>query len=138
LEAVDIDFIAACAGGRRVHALALGQGAVGRDEGREAFFEQRQRAAIEPAAHVACPAQPAVGGGRGQHQRADVARRRARASAGGEAGDDEFVALAAFELDPVGRAPAAVGGAGALADDTFHAQLAGAGQQAVRVGRQML
>ena len=118
--------------------MPFGQRSVGRDERRQALLEASQRAAVEAAAHVAGPAQAAGRIGRGQHQRAQVAGRRARALAGGETGDDEFVTLTAFELDPVRRAPVAVGGAGALADHAFHAQLAGAGQQAVRVGRQLL
>ena len=67
---------------------------------------------------------------RRHHQRADFAA--AGALAFGVAGDHQFLALAALQLDPVAAAAGPIRRVAPLADDALHAQPAGAGDQVVR------
>ncbi len=63
------------------------------------------------------------------HGQDQGAQARARALGIGVAGDHEFLAQAALELDPVRAAPRGIGAAAPLADHALQAQLAGSGHQ---------
>jgi hypothetical protein len=60
-----------------------------------------------------------------QHQRAELIARSPRRDV---AGDDEFLALRAFRLDPVAATAAAIGCVGALGDHTLQPHAAGVAQ----------
>jgi hypothetical protein len=86
---------------------------------------------VEARADVAGVAQHAVFVMDSEQQRADAGAGTLRIS---EAADDEFLAPAAFELDPVGRAARHIRGVAPLADHAFEADLAGGDDQFVRFG----
>ena len=83
--------------------------------------QRGQRALAEACAHIARMAQCAVVAVHGQHQRAKAASATLRV---GVAGHHKFLAQAAFELDPVGRAARCIGRVAPLADHALKAQLA--------------
>jgi hypothetical protein len=104
----------------------------GADVGVEGFQFRRdvaQALRIEAAADVARVAQHAFLVVGAQQQRADAG---ARTLGVGVAGDHEFLALAAFQLDPFGRAARDIARVAALADHAFQADLAGGGHQPFR------
>ena len=60
------------------------------------------------------------------------------AAGAGEAADDQLLALATLDLEPVAVAPGPVGGVEALGDDALEAELAGAGKERSALTEDML
>ena len=106
--------------------VALGAGEGGGD--------LRQLLRGEPAAHAAHVPQFAVG------VRAEVegSEPAARASGLGVADHDEVAAAIGADLEPVGRAAAAIRRVGALGHDPFQPELLDLGVQCLAVGREVL
>ena len=98
---------------------ALGKRAVCRRHRVELLLQVAEVALAEAGADVACILQRAVGVVHAEQQRAEIGARPGRI---GIAGDHEFLAALALQLDPVGAARAAVRRALALADDAFQAE----------------
>jgi hypothetical protein len=100
-------------------------------QGFELFRNAGQGRMIEARADIAGVAQHAVVVMDPEQQRADAGARALRI---GEAADDEFLAPAAFQFDPVGRAARDIAGVAPLADHAFEADLAGGDDQFIRPG----
>ena len=98
-----------------------GEWAGARVQGAQLSAQLAQGLFTESGTHVAGVAQRAVFAVDAQQQRADAGARALRV---GVAADDEFLPLAALELDPVGGAPRHIGRVSALGDHAFQAQAA--------------